>query len=436
MRGKFLMYAALALALAIAAFLHPGWNAGQLPADPAGPGPSGERPGTADRTEAATLTIWSPAPVLAYEIRQFEIKYPGITVEFVNMQDEPRLTDRYLDALAEGSGPDMLILPLSAMGAFNTIDLLADLDEAGVNTEKYRDRMGEYIWDIHHKLGSDKMFAMPFEVYPLVLYYRHDIMQDNGLPDDPGQLADFLADADRWVEIARQLAGKGIYIQQWQDELLGSMHQGEFMFDHSLGYARHDDRYRTMTDLAIRTRPYSASVSLWNENGRQMLRDGKIAMFVMPAWAEDHLASWVPEQRGLWRATRLPAGLAGIHLETSKSIVINGASPNVDWAAAFVTFVMDSSTVYNWFEWQRPSPAIGDQNSKQLYLSMIREYDSDTVPTPLDDRVFSHWRLAIMSALYNNLSTADAMAAAEQAVTDLASVSLDLLKQYLMLSEQ
>ena len=69
------------------------------------------------------------------------------------------------------------------------------------------------------------------------MFYREDLFRAVGLPTDPEELAEYLADADRWLGAAQSLK-QGHFLFQQDSEPLDLLGMQEGFFDESLRYVR------------------------------------------------------------------------------------------------------------------------------------------------------------------------------------------------------
>ncbi|MFC0211241.1 ABC transporter substrate-binding protein [Paenibacillus chartarius] len=378
-----------------------------------------------------TLAIWTIGGSLQYEVDTFQKSHPHVHIEVKNWDNELRLKELYLNALAEGTAPDIMMIPYPMLGAFSSSDKLADLTASPMNVPDMRQRMGEYLWNAHLSLDGKRLVALPFEAFPQVLYYRQDILKDAGFPYTPDNLASFLKEPANWNQLSKTLAERKIWLTQFDNDLIYMAHIGQFMYNRNLDYERSSDIFKKAYAASLMSKMNTANVSIWTSNGLELLKQGKLAMAIFPAWGEDVLSGWLPEQAGLWSAAPLPFGATGISQESSKSIAITAQSKNKAVAAEFLQYVFNESGTLRWYKDRQPSEFLGGQNAGELYLRLILDQPVQSVPTPLDDKAFQVWKSSIELSLSKNISPDEALKSVEADLTDVLSVSQQKLKHYL-----
>ena len=81
------------------------------------------------------------------------------------------------------------------------------------------------------------------------MFYREDLFRAVGLPTDPEELAEYLADADRWLGAAA-LKRRGHFLFQQDSEPLDLLGMQEGFFDESLRYVRNTPPFVEMLEVA------------------------------------------------------------------------------------------------------------------------------------------------------------------------------------------
>ncbi|WP_276352367.1 ABC transporter substrate-binding protein [Cohnella caldifontis] len=392
-------------------------------------GERSDEPGTgAEKTE---LTIWSSLPLSEYDISQYEAANPGIEVELNVMDNETQLVERSLDNLADGTAPDILVLSHRMLGTFNTIEKLADLSSPPFSiAENLRNDVGDYVWNIHHSLDGRRLIAVPYEIHPNVLYYRADLLQEAGFPTDPNELAEYLEAPGNWLKLTKEMSRRGVATTEWTNDAVRTIGGGQFLFDRKLNFMRSNDKYKQAIEAAAVSKPSSANVTIWNSNGQDQLKQGKLGMVMLPDWGEGTLAGWLPEQSGKWRATALPFGARAIDYGSSRSFAVSLQSRHKEAAAKFLNGILHSSGSMNWLRASKESVFLGGQDSAALYQRLIREQPAEAVPTPLDDTAFEIWSTTLEYAINKGMSAEDTLDAVQRQISDRLTVKQRQLVDY------
>ncbi|MCM3633433.1 ABC transporter substrate-binding protein [Paenibacillus camelliae] len=386
---------------------------------------------TENAEQEVVLTIWSPKPILDYEIQSFQEANPNIRIQFTSLQGEPRLSERYLNALAEGTAPDIMLLPQAMLGSINSVDLIADLSQSHLPLDRYRKMMGEHLWDIHQSLDGEHTIALPFEAYPYVFYYRYDILEEKGYPADPDALAAYLREPKHLLQLVSDLQQDKQWLLQWENDLITLLNYGQFFFNRDIEYERDSDQYMQVIDTTLKLIDHAANISVWSTNGQEMLRNNELVAVYMQSFGENSIEEWAPDQAGKWRVTRLPLGIEAVDVNTSLSIAITEHSKHKAEAEKFLEHVMNTSTVFNWMETAPANEFLGGQDSGSLYLDILRGNRSSAVPTPLDSRLFEVWYSSVEQSRQSQYTTEDTLNAATQDVMDITSVAQEQLQLYI-----
>lgn len=385
-----------------------------------------------DSTEGVVLKIWAPEPMLQQEIAAFETAHPTIDVQFTSLEHDPRPVETILTAFAQGVAPDIVVTNQKTLGAFNSTDLAADLSQAPFRLPAgFREEIGDALWDIHRSLEGDRLFAVPYDYHPYVLFYRADVLDELGFPSEPEALDAYMQTPAEWLRLAEALKTAGYWPMQWPDDLIRAAGNGRFFFTRSLEYARSTEMFQRVMEFSILSGESAANESVWSAEGQRALREGKYAMLMLPDWGEDLLTGWVPEQSGKWRATRLPLDASGIDIESSKSMIANAESRHPEAMAAFMNYVLETSGNWNWNRMKQPSDFLGGQHSAALYRRLVKEQPADTIPTPLDQAAFEAWESAVRLAVIKRLPPEEAIAGAEHRIMDFVRVPQRQLQEYL-----
>lgn len=385
----------------------------------------------ADSSEVV-LRIWTNTAMLDYETKQFEAKNPNVKIIMETIENELQIEEKYYNALAGGTAPDLIVMPHRMLGAFNSIDKLADLSAPPFNlSNEYREEIGEYLWDIHQSVDGKRMIAMPYDYYPIVLYYRADLIEEAGFPSEPKELATYLTETENWMSLAKAMNQKGIAISQWEHDMITALNDSQFIFNRDMDYQRSTDVYKKAIDVMVQSKNLSANVTIWSENGLEMLKNGKLAMVIMPIYGEDILNEWLPEQAGKWRVTGLPLGASGIDLNSSKSIAVTMQSKHKDIVAKLLQDIRDTSGSMNWLKGRAASPFLRYQDSGTLYLKLIREQPVSTIPTPLDEKAVSIWKSAVDTVMFKGITAEESLGIAHQQIMDVVDIPKRQILDYI-----
>lgn len=137
--------------------------------------------------KVTTISVWAWATAdnaLKQIIPDFEKKYPAIKVKLITM-DYGAVHQKLLTTLAAGAGaPDVTLVEIAHIASFRAQKgLLVDLSKAPYFANKLKDDFVDYKWA--HATDKGRVMALPWDIGPVGLYYRRDLLDKAGLPSDP-----------------------------------------------------------------------------------------------------------------------------------------------------------------------------------------------------------------------------------------------------------
>src|SRR5690606_7778994 len=267
--------------------------------------------------------------------------YPNIKVNVIGLEFGP-LHDQLQTTLAAGTGaPDVAQVEQGQFPRYSTSDLLEDLLQPPYNAQEYREYVSEYNWERWKSVDGKRLVGLPWDVTPGVFYYREDIYEAMGLPSDPEELGDFLQSSENLLDAAQTLAANDIYMYDWRD--LPAVQYGDAIgyFDSNYNWTRNNDKMAELVDIVkqgIQIGWAPQLSGLGSDEGKQLMKQGKIASLTMGSWGARDIEAVLPEQAGKWRATRMPldvnVGLGG------SSFVMPSQGENKELAWAFMEWMV------------------------------------------------------------------------------------------------
>ncbi|SDD49966.1 multiple sugar transport system substrate-binding protein [Paenibacillus sp. UNCCL117] len=351
--------------------------------------------------EPVELEFWSYYGGWEKQIAAFGEKYPGVTIQ-VKTFPFSSYAAAYLQAVADGVGPDIMMADSEHFGQFTAIAGMEDLLAYGAG--KYRQDFSESLWQSGLSFDDKKLMGFPVGTSPLLTYYRADLMEQYGFPSDPEQLGAFMEKPEHWLEIGKALKKDNRYITQWHIEPVYIFERSHALFDSQLRFARNTDTFVQAIEIAkeVNSAGLQASIDVWTPAGAVAVQEGKIAMMYMGAWGADQIKEWAPESAGLWRETRLPFNQYG--WVNSSNFMMPSAGKHKEWAWKFIEFCVTEWSLQgqdngvpayipargNPKKLERTSPYFGEQKLYALHERLaenMREFKS----TPLDGKAQAIW---------------------------------------------
>lgn len=386
---------------------------------------------TFDSNITGEITFWTWNEDTHDEIiEEFNKTYPDILVTKVVLPPG-ELHDKLQTTLAAGTGaPDVSMIDIAEISRYSTGDLLVDLLQSPYEAGRYEDDTSKYNWERWKSIDGKKLLAMPWVLEPGIFFYRADIYEQVGLPSEPEELGEYIKDPDNFLAAAQTLSANDIYIMEWFDSpiIMGGDSVG--YFDSDLNWLRNTEELVEKLDLVKRgiQLDWAPHVGVFSDEGKQLLKQGKIASIPMGSWGVRNIKEAVPEQTGKWRATNMPLDL-NLALGGA-GYVIPEQSENKEAAWAFTEWVNRSAEAWKiftenniqsgwnsitslpWYQ-EREVEYLGGQQAYKLYASL-----GDLIPvrryTPLDGKAWPIFLDAIYDSLDNNIDSKTTLSQLEE----------------------
>ncbi len=138
--------------------------------------------------DKVALTMWgseSSAEVNTL-IRNLYENSKQISLRYTQF-DESKLDQAIIEALAVNRGPDLVLLPLSLLLRYD--DKIKPIPYETYSERTFRDT---FIQEGDLFLGPKGIFALPFSLDPLVMYFNRDMLDEAGISTPPKYWDEFL----------------------------------------------------------------------------------------------------------------------------------------------------------------------------------------------------------------------------------------------------
>ena len=183
-----------------------GWSPYQ-PLEDASPDSSSPAP-------TRTFRIWGETDAFALE--KFIKSHPELDVSYEKEVAAEWKKD-WTTALAAGDGPDVFVYPAEQAGWSATLDIFEDLSQPAYQLEALQPLLSDAEWVETLSFDRTKRVHIPVYTYPAMLFYRADILEQNGYPSDPDELATYLENKSNWLNMARDLYAKDHVVMEWKE---------------------------------------------------------------------------------------------------------------------------------------------------------------------------------------------------------------------------
>ncbi|WP_169891059.1 ABC transporter substrate-binding protein [Litchfieldia alkalitelluris] len=374
------------------------------------------------------IELWSHFGNWETAIERFQEANPNIKVN-VNVLPYESYEDLYLKALTEEKGPDILVFESNHFANFTSIDGLENLADAPYQLDNYKRFYSNSVWEIGESFNGEKMIGVPIYSYPMVTFYRSDILKEYGFPSEPDELGEFIEDQQNWLEIARTLNKDHRSSILWEMEPISIYNTTSSMFGENLEFLRDSEDFYQAITLAkiVNEESLSPNINIWSKEGLAALKDDRIAMIYLGSWAANQIQRWAPEQEGKWRVTRLPFNQYGWSNASIMSIPSNSQHKEAAWK--FIEFYnfSEKDSIPS-FDITQENPYFGNQKDQLLYQELSNQIP-DINLTPLDEEANSIWYESIGYGLQNELSVNEIMSLFQENLEKQLGRDIEMLKK-------
>lgn len=282
-------------------------------------------PVTGDKKVKLVVWIWETAKDgLDLNMEAFNAKFPNIEIEFQTMKSTDLYSKYLISSNTNDVVPDIIAVESTNLSQIVQIDSLLDITS---HVEPYKDKMSAYKWEDATK--DDKVYAMPWDSGPVVMFYRNDLFAQAGLPTDPEEVAQKIQTWEDYYEAAKlvkEKTGASMYGDSKtnsSNRVFESMmwQRGLWYFDKEGNVAVDSPEVKEISDYLIKMQKEDlvfdarANSDQWG-NG---IREGKIATVVGGSWHDAIIENqYSPEDKGKWSVAMMP--------KWSKDDVYSGAN--------------------------------------------------------------------------------------------------------------
>jgi lactose/L-arabinose transport system substrate-binding protein len=374
-------------------------------------------PAQAQSTPSGKIVVWgwksamSDTLVASGVLDDFKAAYPDVEVEIQEYAPQDVYVNFPLALTAGEKDPDVVYIESSHLAQIVALGGLLDLTD---KVAPYVDQVNAYRWPDATMDG--KIYAMPWDSGPVVLYYRRDVFEKAGLPTDPDQVGELVATWDDYLNVCRTIKEKtGLYcFAHNKANNYGRLYEMA-LWEQGLGY--YDAKTGDITiDSEENVKTLEMLGQFWSEDlasdnlewtdpwyAEFASLDQPVATLIEASWMDVFLKSWIaPGTEGLWGVTRMPAGPYGgarAANDGGSVFVINGKSDNPDAAWAFIQytvarpesqiklfaisgFIPALETTYDDPIFQEPDPFFDGQATREVYLDVVKTIPTATIYGP------------------------------------------------------
>ena len=291
--------------------------------------------------EEADLVMWAWVPGIEEAVNLWNEEQPDVQVTLSQQAQGDDLVTKVLTSAQAGNLPDLIQVEYQALPTLVSNGVLADIAGPAADLSE---QFAEGPWSLV-TLGTDAVYAVPQDVAPMMLYYRHDVFEEMDL--------DVPATWDEFAEVAAQVREQDPdrYLTTFSSEdpgwFVGLSQQAGASWWNIEGEAWSvsiDDDATTrvaeywgdlIADDLVDDQPMYTPA--WNS----ALNDGTLIAWPSAVWAPGVLAGVAAETEGQWEAAPLPRwdGEERTGYWGGSSTGIAESSQNIAAAVEFATWL-------------------------------------------------------------------------------------------------
>ncbi|WP_433946019.1 ABC transporter substrate-binding protein [Paenibacillus sp. SN-8-1] len=383
-----------------------------------------------------SVEVAQPAPVTKNELivwtyyditetnRLFMILHPQIKVKTVRLKYE-EIADAFIKAYGTRESPDVVFLDSSMTGQLNGLDILSNLREQGKQIKPIEKKLPVDMLPQYSNVKLNKLITLPIALPTAFTYYRTDLLKENGFPTDPEKLAEYLSTPQNWIDMAKKLKKKGIYLFQHYTDPLDVAAMSSSILNRNLEFAWDSQVFQDAIYVAreIRRNGLALRSTIWDPSGEQALRDGQLAMLYGGPWITDSLKSWAPNQAGSWRVTQMPLHLYGYRDGAMIGIAKDSQHKTEAWK-----YVQNVVSLTKPADDSGPDSYLGGQDTSTMARSYA-ERNKGIYPTPLDAELKALWDKNIPGIIESDQPIATQLALLKEQMEQVTGEERSIIKE-------
>lgn len=439
MRKKWSLVLASLLSCAVALSACSGsGGAGQQPStsDPAANTNAAETTEPVKKELSGELTFWTfgaGEPIEKF-YASFSEAHPKVKVNTQILAWDEMQKNLKTTIAAGTGGPDVVMTTGDWLTPLNMSAGVENLLDPPYNAGELKDLWTESNWDHWLSLDGKQLVGLPWDTGATLSYYRADILEENGFPSDPKELASYISEPEQFLDMAQALKAKDIYLLESNRTIMDVYTSGEGFFDRGLNFIRNTDKYVEGLRLAQQVKQLGLAFNnsaFWSDPGKQAVASGKIAMVYYGSWIMSGIQDAAPDSVGKWGATHLPLGQAVAGSGSTLSILSQSKNKELAWE--FIKFLLATDEGQKaWIEsggapgykpaWEFPqykdftTALTGSQKINEIGAEAMENSTSLYISTPLDAKATEIWNKGIDEAIEKNK---DPKAAIQQIADDI-----------------
>lgn len=299
---------------------------------------------------------------------------PDVDIEWVDIGSER--FQKTMTLISSGSAPDLLYIN-EYVYAFAEKNVLEPLDEYIANDSEFK--LDRFYDNLIEPLKFDgKLYGLPQEVSPFVIYYNKDMFEANGipLPTDEWTYEEFIDAAKKLTKAEEKVYGYSHKATTWYDQqLLWMIPNGVEIYSEDLKSTKFDSQemlysLNLLNDMVVKNKisPDPASIQAMGKGFDALFRNGKVAMEAAGLWMiPTYDADPLPFN---WDVVKIPRGTKN---QETKAGVLNWSiskdSKNKDIAWDILKFFTSDEAMKLVAESRMALPAVKGEEVNNIILN-------------------------------------------------------------------
>lgn len=312
-----------------------------------------------DAEDGGPLTVWvmGDSGANLEELVGPFVEQTGTEVEVVAVPWDG-IDERLTTAVASGAGPDVLQVGLSKLRTYADAGALLPLDDEledypGLAPENFADGVAGEATAI-----AGETVSIPWVSDTRVLFYRSDILEENGIDAPPATWEELREDA-------ATLAGRGdgqygYYIPQWDSPLpvVMTWSNGGDVIDSDGNLNFDTPEFERAVDLYTGLYADGSVPTNGDFDQTQGFISGVTPMLISGPYLAKSIADAAPELEGKWGVTTVPAAETRTSLFAGSNLAVWHNTPRKDAALSLLEFLSEPETQLNWYEITGELPSV------------------------------------------------------------------------------
>lgn len=345
--------------------------------------------------------IWEDAKkILDLNMDAFKKAYPNIDVDLHVLAQDDVYKNFLIGANSGETVPDVINLESLRLSQMINVNALLDISD---KVKPYKDKMNQFKWADATK--DSKVYAMPWDSGPVVMFYRNDLFAQAGLPTDPKEVADKVKTWADYMEFAKTLKAKtGTYMMADSSTKTDAKFFEQIIWQRNQWYFDQAGKVQLDKPEIIESGQYFVDmlkngyvyeVEPWSDSWYNVFKQNKVATIVGASWYEGLLSTLIdPEAIGKWSVAPMPKWSAEDQYSSANdggaNLAINKNSKHPEEAWKFIEFMIGQEdtqlkmltegglfpsleTTYTDEAYKLPVPYFNNQPIRSMYIDAVKQ---------------------------------------------------------------